>query len=80
VILTNNVRHFAPVRLAESGLLVHTAESFVPQWWLDPRSVEDILAEMAGQPAGHSTIPQVLESLRRFAPEFVILVETGTLK
>lgn len=35
VILTNNVRHFAPDRLAESGLLVHTADEFlVHQWWL----------------------------------------------
>lgn len=81
VIVTNNVRHFAPDRLAESGLLVQTADEFlVHQWWLDPRSVEEILAEIAETTSRPQlTIPQVLESLQRFAPEFVILVETGTL-
>ena len=35
------------------------------------------MAETTSRP--QLTIPQVLESLQRFAPEFVILVETGTL-
>lgn len=78
VIVTNNVRHFAPDRLAESGLLVQTADEFlVHQWWLDPPGVDEILTEMAAATTRPPlTTPQVLESLRRFAPEFVGLVRS----
>src|SRR6266508_5421219 len=48
VVVTNNVRHFAPERLAESGLLVQTADEFlVHQWWLDPDAVTEEVASMA---------------------------------
>lgn len=34
VIVTNSVRHFAPERLAEAGLLVQTADTFlIHPWW-----------------------------------------------
>jgi predicted nucleic acid-binding protein len=80
VIVTNNVRHFAPDRLAEVGLLVHTADEFlVHQWWLDPAGVLEELAAMAASTSRPSlTAAQVLESLRRFAPEFVGLVERAS--
>jgi hypothetical protein len=75
VIVTNNVRHFAPARLAESGLLVQTADEFlVHQWWLDPQGVAEVLpamAEATSRPA--LTVEQVLDSLDRTAPEFVAL-------
>jgi len=75
VIVTNNVRHFAPERLAESGLVVQTADEFlIHQWWLDPQGVGEVLAEMAEatrRPA--LTVEQVLDSLARSAPEFVAL-------
>lgn len=79
-IVTNNVRHFAPDRLAEVGLLVQTADEFlVHQWWLDPAGV---LAELAAMAASTSrpalTAAKVLDSLRRFAPEIVNLVERGS--
>lgn len=77
VIVTNNVRHFAPERLAESGLLVQTADEFlIHQWWLDPQGVDEVLAEMAAATTRPPlTVSQILESLRRLAPEFVSLVE-----
>ncbi len=80
-IVTNNVRHFAPDRLADvwasssrprTNFLVH-------QGWLDPEGVGEVLASMAaptGRPA--LTAAQVLDSLRRFAPELVNLVERGS--
>lgn len=76
VIVTNNVRHFAPDRLAESGLLVQTADEFlVHQWWLDPPGVHGLLAEMADATRRPPlTVEQVLDSLARSAPEFVALV------
>jgi hypothetical protein len=79
VIVTNNVRHFAPERLAQSGLLVQTADEFlIHWWWLDPQAVDDVLVEMAAATSRPPlTTAQVLESLRRFAPEFVSLVERG---
>jgi len=79
VVVTNNVRHFAPERLAESGLLVQTADEFlIHQWWLDPQGVHEVLAEMAASTSRPPlTVELVLESLRRFAPEFVSLVERG---
>jgi hypothetical protein len=52
--VTNNVRHFAPERLAETGLLVQTADEFlIHQWWLDPQGVDEVLAKMGQQPPGH---------------------------
>jgi hypothetical protein len=77
VIVTNNIRHFAPERLAESGLIVQTADEFlIHQWWLDPQGVDEVLAEMAaGTTRPPLTVAQVLDSLRRLAPEFVSLVE-----
>jgi predicted nucleic acid-binding protein len=80
VIVTNNVRHFAPDRLAEVGLLVHTADEFlVHQWWLDPAGVLEELAAMAASMSRPAlAAAQVLESLRRFAPEFVGLVERAS--
>lgn len=76
VIVTNNVRHFAPDRLAEAGLLVHTADEFlVHQWWLDPAEVLEELAAMAASTSRPAlTTAQVLESVRGFAPDFVGLV------
>jgi predicted nucleic acid-binding protein len=76
VIVTNNARHFAPGRLAESGLLVQTADEFlVHQWWLDPPGVDEVLAEMADATRRPPlTVEQVLDSLGRSAPEFVALV------
>ncbi len=80
VIVTNNIRHFAPERLAESGLLVQTADDFlVHQWWLDPAGVLEELAAMAASTSRPAlTVAQVLDSLRRFAPEFAGLVERGS--
>ena len=80
VIVTNNVRHFAPDRLAEIGLLVQTADEFlVHQWWLDPEGVGEVLSSMAAATSRPPlTEEQVLESLRRFAPEFVNLVERAS--
>jgi hypothetical protein len=79
VIVTNNVRHFAPERLADSGLLVQTADEFlIHQWWLDPQGVDEVLAEMAAATSRPAlTTAQLLESIRRLAPEFVSLVERG---
>jgi hypothetical protein len=78
-IVTNNIRHFAPEVLAESGLLVQTADEFlIHQWWLDPQGVDEVLSEMAAATSRPPlTVAQVLESLRRLAPEFVSLVEQG---
>ena len=80
VIVTNNVRHFAPDRLAETGLLVHTADEFlVHQWWLDSAGVLEELAAMAASTSRPAlTAAHVLESLRPFAPEFVGLVEQAS--
>jgi predicted nucleic acid-binding protein len=79
VIVTNNIRHFAPERLAESGLLVQTADEFlIHQWWLDPEGVEEALAEMAAATTRPAlTVAEVLKSLRRIVPEFASLVEQG---
>jgi predicted nucleic acid-binding protein len=56
VIVTNNVRHLAPEHLADSGLLVQTADEFlVHQWWLDPHGVDEVLAEMAAATARERT-------------------------
>jgi hypothetical protein len=79
VIVTNNIRHFAPERLADSGLLVQTADDFlIHQWWLDPQGVGEVLAEMAAATTRPPlTVADVLESLHRLAPEFVSLVEQG---
>ena len=50
MIVTNNVRHFAPERLTESALLVQSAEAFlIHQRWLDPQSVGEDLAAMTGR-------------------------------
>jgi predicted nucleic acid-binding protein len=76
VIVTNNVRHFAPERLAESGLLVQTADEFlIHQWWLDPQGIDEVLAVMADATSRPPlTTAQVLDSLERTASEFVRLV------
>ena len=48
VIVTDNVRHFAADRLAESGLLVHTVDEFlIHQWWLDQDAVTEEIERMA---------------------------------
>lgn len=76
VIVTNNIRHFAPERLAESGLLVQAADEFlIHQWWLDPLGVAEVLSEMA-EATRHPplTLEHVLDSLSRLAPEFVAIV------
>lgn len=80
VIVTNNIRHFAPERLAESGLLVQTVDEFlIHQWWLEPQGVDEVLAEMAAATSRPPlSVAEVLESIRRFAPEFVGLVERGS--
>jgi predicted nucleic acid-binding protein len=79
VIVTNNIQHFAPQRLADSGLLVQTADEFlIHQWWLDPQGVDAVLTEVAASTSRPPlTIEGVRESLRRVAPEFVSLVERG---
>ncbi len=79
VIVTNNIRHFAPARLAESGVLVHTADEFlVHPWWLDPHGVLDEVAAMAAATSLPAlSVAQVLASLRRLAPDFVSLIEDG---
>jgi hypothetical protein len=76
VIVTNNIRHFAPERLAESGLLVQTASEFlIHQWWLDPQGIDEVLAAMADATSRPPlTMAQVLDSLERTASEFVRLV------
>lgn len=76
VIVTNNVRHFAPERLAESGMVVQTADEFlIHQWWLDPQGVDEVLAAMANATSRPPlTTAQVLDSLERTASEFVRLV------
>jgi PIN domain len=81
VIVTNNVRHFAPERLSESGLVVQTADEFlIHQWWLDPQGVTDVLTAMAEATRQPSlTVDQVLDSLGRSAPEFVSLVKEREL-
>lgn len=81
VIVTDNVRHFAPERLAESGLLVQSADEFlVHQWWLDPQGVVDELAAMAAATSRPAlSVQRVLESLRRSAPGVVQLVEEAGL-
>jgi hypothetical protein len=79
VIVTNNVRHFAPERLADSGLLVQTAEDFlIHQWWLDSDAVAEEIALMASatsQP--RLDVGQVLGSLQRTAPAFAGLVKAA---
>jgi hypothetical protein len=67
--VTNNVRHFAPDRLAEVGLLVQTPDEFlVHQWWLDPEGVGEVLASIAASTSPSAlSATQVLDSLRRFA-------------
>lgn len=81
VIVTDNIRHFAPERLAESGLLVQSADEFlVHQWWLDPQGVVDELAAMAAATSRPAlSVQRVLESLRRSAPGVVQLVEEAGL-
>ena len=76
VIVTNNVRHFALERLAESGIVVQTADEFlIHQWWLDPQGVDEVLAAMANATSRPPlTTAQVLDSLGRTAPEFARLV------
>jgi hypothetical protein len=50
LIVTKNVRHFAPEPLTESGLLVQTADAFlIPQWWFDPEGVGEFMAAMTGR-------------------------------
>jgi hypothetical protein len=77
--VTTNIRHFARERVAEWGMAVQTADEFlVHQWWLDPEAVAEALAEMATATSRPPlTLTQILESLRRLAPEFVGLVERG---
>lgn len=72
VIVTNNIRHFAPEALAQLGILAQTAdEFFVHQWWLDPSAVAAELIEMASATANPPLTPlEVLASLSRQAPEF----------
>jgi len=79
VVVTNNVRHFAPERLAESGLLVQTADEFlVHQWWLDPDAVTEEIASMASATSRPPLSPsQVLDSLERTAPEFARLTRAS---
>ncbi len=74
--MTDNVRHFAPERLAESGLLVQTADEFlIHQWWLDPDGVTEELVSMASAKSRPAlTVEQVLDSLARSTPEFAGLV------
>lgn len=76
VIVTDNVRDFAPDTLAEVGLLVQTADEFlVHQWWLDPSGViEDLSAMAESTTRPPLTLDEVLASLSRNAPEFVGLV------
>jgi hypothetical protein len=76
VIVTDNIRDFAPDALAEIGLLVQTADEFlIHQWWLDPSGVIDELLAMAeGTSRPPLTLREVLASLSRNAPEFVELV------
>ena len=75
VIVTNNIRHFALERLAETGVLVQTADEFlIHQWWLDSDAVAEALTEMAETTSRPPlTHEQVLESLGKSAPGFVAL-------
>ncbi len=77
--MTNNVRHFAADRLAETGLLVQTAGEFlIHQWWLDPDAVTEELASMASATSQPPlTVSQVLDSLERTAPELAGLVKAA---
>jgi len=79
VIVTDNIRDFAPDDLADVGLRVQTADEFlIHQWWLDPSGVvEDILAMAAATSRPPLTAMQVLESLGRHAPEFTALVRAS---
>lgn len=79
VIVTNNVRHFAADRLAESGLLVQTADEFlIHQWWLDFDAVREELELMASATSRPPlTTAQVLDSLERTAPEFAGLAKAA---
>jgi hypothetical protein len=76
VIVTDNIRDFAPDDLAEVGLLVQTADEFlIHQWWLDPSGVvEEIMAMAASTARPSLTARQVLQSLGRHVPEFAALV------
>ncbi len=76
VIVTDNVRDFAPDDLAETGMPVQTADEFlIHQWWLDPSGiVEEIIAMAASTARPSLTAQQVLQSLGRHAPEFADLV------
>jgi predicted nucleic acid-binding protein len=48
LIVTNNLRDFAPVLLRRYDLDAQSADTFlVNQWWLDPTTVTQVLAEMA---------------------------------
>lgn len=78
VIVTNNVRHFAPERLAESGLLVQTADEFlIHQWWLDSDAVAEALSAMAEATRRPPlSLEQVLESLATLAPGPVALARS----
>ena len=79
VVVTNNVRHFAPERLAESGLLVQTADEFLThQWWLDPVAVTEEVASMSSATSRPPlAVAQLLDSLGRTAPEFAGLVRVA---
>lgn len=76
VIVTNNVRDFAPAALAEVGLLVQTADEFlVHQWWLDPSGVAEELMAMSAATTHPPLAPAVVvQSIGRQAPEFADLV------
>jgi hypothetical protein len=76
VVVTANVRHFAPDALAKIGLLVQTADDFLThQWWLDPSGVVAEVVEMAAATARPPMSPaEVLESLSRSIPDFAHLV------
>jgi len=50
LIVTNNLRDFAPVLLRRYDLDAQSADTFlVNQWWLDPTTVTQVLAEMADE-------------------------------
>jgi hypothetical protein len=76
VIVTDNIRDFAPEAVAELGLVVQIADEFlIHQWWLDPSGVIEELVAMAeatSQPP--LTVHDVLGSLSRHVPDFVELV------
>ncbi len=60
-------------------MLVQTADEFlIHQWWLDPEGVGEVLVAMAEATSRpRLSVEQILESLGRFAPEFVNLVQRG---